>query len=294
MNKRWICLAAMAIAAPFALWGCAQSQAPDAAPAADDADAVAEVAAEPVVAEPVEEAPAPAPVPAARTFTVGFDAEFPPYGYLDGDEYKGFDLDLAREVCARRGWQFAARPINWGAKDAELDSGSIDCIWNGFTMQERENSYAWTPAYVDNSQVVLVYNDSPVQSLADLAGKNVAVQTDTPVLKALSEGGDRADLGATFAQLTVTPSYNNAVMELEAGAVDAVALDVGVAKQKLAAKPGQFRVLDEIISTETYGIGFKLGNDALRDQVWETYSEMLADGTVDRLAAEYGIDGVIH
>ena len=244
-----------------------------------------------------ESAPA-APQPAAKTFTVGFDAEFPPYGYKDGDTYKGFDLDLAREVCKRKGWTFVAKPIDWDAKDAELDSGSIDCIWNGFTQQGREGQYTWTPAYVDNSQVVIVAANSAIAKLADLAGKNVAVQTDTPVQKALQgQDEDNAAVGAlgkTFKQILVVPTYNNAVMELETGAVDAVALDVGVAKQKIADKPGAFKMLDEIIMKETYGIGFKKGNDALALEVWAAYVEMLADGTVDKIAAEYKIDGVIR
>ena len=246
--------------------------------------------------KPAEDAADPA-APAAKTFTVGFDAEFPPYGYKDGNEYKGFDLDLAREVCKRKGWTFVAKPIDWDAKDAELDSGSIDCIWNGFTMQGREGQYAWTPAYVDNSQVVLVAADSSVAKLADLAGKKVAVQTDTPVQKALQgkdeEKPEAAALGKTLKEIVVTATYNNAVMELESGAVDAVALDIGVAKQKMADKAGKFKMLDDIIMKETYGIGFKKGNDALAAEVWAVYQAMLADGTVDKLAAQYKIDGVI-
>lgn len=237
-------------------------------------------------------------VPAAeapsKVFTVGFDAGFPPYGFKDGNTFKGFDLDLAREVCARRGWKFVPRPIDWAAKDAELDSGSIDCIWNGFTIQGREDSYAWTPAYVDNSQVVLVLKDSSINAFTNLAGKVVAVQTDTPVQKAFAPGGDKAELGATFKSMTVTATYDAAVMELETGAVDAVALDVGVAKQKMKDKEGLFRILDEIVMKETYGIGFKKGNEAMRDEVWATYLEMLKDGSVDKIAAEYGIDGLIR
>lgn len=226
-----------------------------------------------------------------NAFTVGFDAEFPPYGFKDGDTYKGFDLDLAREVCKRQGWTFVAKPIDWDAKDMELNSGAIDCIWNGFTIQGREDSYTWTPAYIDNSQVVLVKADSDIKTLADLAGKIVAVQTDTPVQKALqNEDGDKIELGKTFAKIVVTPTYNNAVMELESGAVNAVALDIGVAKQKMADKPGAFKMLDEIVMTETYGIGFKKGNDALRDTVWASYQEMLADGTVEAIAKRYDID----
>ena len=143
-----------------------------------------------------------------RRFTVGFDADFPPYGFKEGSEYKGFDLDLARAVCERKGWKFVANPINWDAKDMELNSGSIDCIWNGFTMQGREDAYTFSSAYVDNSQVVLVKADSAINDFASLAGKVVGVQTDTPVAKALASGGDRQDLGSTFKAIVVEPNYN--------------------------------------------------------------------------------------
>ena len=224
-------------------------------------------------------------------FIVGFDAEFPPYGFKEGSEYKGFDLDLAREVCARRGWTFVACPVNWDAKDMQLNSAKIDCIWNGFTMQSRENDYEWSPAYVDNSQVVLVKAGSPVKALKDLAGKTVAVQTDTPVQKALSgqdaEKPSVAALGKSFRELRVMADYNSAVMALESGAVDAVALDVGVAKKKMADMPGKFVQLDEIVMKETFGIGFRKGNVALRDQVVETFRAMVADGTAAKISAKW-------
>jgi polar amino acid transport system substrate-binding protein len=225
-----------------------------------------------------------------RKFTVGFDADFPPYGFKEGSEYKGFDLDLAREVCARRGWKFVANPINWDAKDMELNSGSIDCIWNGFTIQGREDAYTWTVPYVDNSQVVLVKAGSPIKTLADLKGKIVGVQTDTPVQKALSKDGDKKELGATFKELVVMPNYNQAVNELNMGGVDAVAMDVGVAKKKMADLPGKFEMLGEIVMTETYGIGFKKGNVSLKDEVEATLKEIFADGTGAKIAAKYQIE----
>lgn len=223
-------------------------------------------------------------------FVVGFDADFPPYGFKEGSEYKGFDLDLARAVCAAKGWEFVANPINWDAKDMELNSGAIDCIWNGFTIQGREKAYTWSSPYVDNSQVVLVKAGSPIKTLADLAGKIVGVQTDTPVMKALSKGGDHEKLGATFAKLIVEPNYNQAVNELAAGAVDAVAMDVGVAKRKMSDLPGKFELLGEIVMTETYGIGFKLGNEELRDQVEAELRKLFADGTAAKIAEQYGIE----
>lgn len=220
-----------------------------------------------------------------RTFTVGFDAGFPPYGYVENGEFKGFDLDLAREVARRNNWEIKLKPINWDAKDSELNSGMIDCIWNGFTINGRENSYTWSDPYVINEQVVMVKKNSTIKTLADLKGRKIAVQTDTPVQKALSPDGERQELGKTFAGLVVVPDYNNAVMQLESGSVDAVALDVGVAKTKL--KTGEFRLLDEIVMSEMYGIGFRKGDTALRDTVQNTLLEMVADGTAAEISAEY-------
>ena len=106
------------------------------------------------------------------TFTVGFDAEYPPYGYMDENgEYTGFDLELAEAVCKLEGWELVKKPINWDAKDMELNSGSIDCIWNGFTMNGREDEYTFSTPYVDNSQVIVVAEDSGINTLEDLAGK---------------------------------------------------------------------------------------------------------------------------
>lgn len=221
-----------------------------------------------------------------NTFTVGFDADFPPYGYVENGVMKGFDLDLAREVAKRNQWEIVLKPINWDSKDMELNSGSIDCIWNGFTINGRENAYEWSEPYVDNSQVVIVKKSSGISTLADLKDRIVAVQADTPVLKALSNGGKREELGKTFKRLIITPNYNNAVMELEAGSVDAVAMDIGVAKLKASAN-NELTILAETVITEKYGIGFKKGNTALRDAVQKTLKEMVADGTAKAISAKY-------
>ena len=179
------------------------------------------------------------------------------------------------------------KPINWDSKDMELNSGSIDCIWNGFTINGRENEYEWTEAYVDNSQVVMVKSSSPIKTLADLAGKVVAAQTDTPVLKALQEGGDKADLGKTFKKIVISSNYVSAMMELESGAVDAVAVDIGVAKAKIADTGDKFTILGENIMSEQYGIGFKKGNTTLRDKVQATLKAMVADGAAAEISKKY-------
>ena len=223
-----------------------------------------------------------------KTFTVGFDTNFPPYGYQENGEYVGFDLDLAQEVCDRNGWEIVKTPIDWDAKNIELNGGSIDCIWNGFTMNGREDDYTWTPAYINNTQVFAVNKNSGIKKAADLAGKNVLVQADSSALAALQdeENTDIKALADSFGSLTQVPDYESALMELEAGSADAVAMDEGVALTK-QAQNDNIVILDDVISQEQYGIAFKKGNDELRDQVWSTLLEMEKDGTVDKIAAKY-------
>ena len=223
-----------------------------------------------------------------KTFTVGFDASFPPYGYQENGEYVGFDLDLAQEVCDRNGWELVKTPIDWDAKNMELNSGAIDCIWNGFTLNGREDDYTWTPAYINNTQVFAVNKNSGIKKAADLAGKNVLVQADSSALAALQdeENTDIKALADSFGSLTQVPDYESALMELEAGSADAVAMDEGVALTK-QAQNDNIVILDDVISQEQYGIAFKKGNDELRDQVWSTLLEMEKDGTVDKIAAKY-------
>lgn len=230
-----------------------------------------------------------------KTFTVGFDAEFPPYGYQDENgEYVGFDLDLAAEVCARNGWELVKKPINWDSKDMELETELIDCIWNGFTINGREDKYTWSTPYVDNSQVVVVGKDSGIASYADLAGKIVAVQADSSALAALTENEDGSNeeniaLAESFEKLVEVPDYNTAFMNLEAGAVDAIAMDIGVAQYQLEQRGDAFVILDGTLAAEQYGIGFKLGNTELRDAVQKTLDEMAADGTFAKIAEKWGL-----
>ena len=248
---------------------------------------------EEAVEETAEEVSAEATAEGGREFIVGFDAEYPPYGYLDmaTNDYTGFDLELAQELCNRRGWTLVKKPINWDNKDAEIDSGSIDCIWNGMTYTGREALYTWSNPYVNNSIVMCVLADSDIQTLADLAGKVVITQTESSAQTAL-EGEELAALRASFADLQLNPSYNTCFQDMQAGAVDAIAVDIGVAQYQMKNNPDKFRILDEEVSKEQYAIAFKLGNEELRNQVQETYDEMLADGTVMEIAQHYADDNL--
>ena len=227
------------------------------------------------------------------TLTVGFDQAYPPYGFVGDDgQFTGFDLDLAAEVCKRNSWDIKLEPIDWDAKDTLLNSGAITCIWNGFTMEGRENDYTFSEPYMLNGQVVVVKKDSGISKLADLAGKTVITQTDSAAQEVLQ--GDKADVAATFASLETIGDYNTAFMQLESGAVDAVACDLSIAQYQLAAKPDAYTQLDEALSSEHYAVGFKKGDQALADKVTETLKAMDADGFVKQLCDKYASYGISY
>ena len=226
------------------------------------------------------------------TLTVGFDQGYPPYGFVGDDgEYTGFDLDLAAEVAERNGWNLELSAIDWDAKDALLSSGSINCIWNGFTMEGREDDYTFSEPYMLNEQVIVVKSDSGIADSAALAGKTVMTQVDSAALDMLE--GDAADLAATFAggaPQTIS-DYNNAFMQLESGMVDAVACDLSIANYQMSAKPDTYTIIDTL-SSEHYAVGFKQGDEDLAAKVTETLKAMYEDGTVQELCdkyAEYGL-----
>ncbi len=227
------------------------------------------------------------------TLTVGFDQSYPPYGFVGDDgKYTGFDLDLAKAVCDKNGWSFEATPIDWDAKDALLSQGNINCIWNGFTMEGREDGYTFSDPYMLNEQVVVVKAGSDISDFAGLSGKTVMTQVDSAALDVLE--GDQAEVAATFkggAAQTIG-DYNNAFMQLDSGMNDAVACDLSIAQYQISANPGKYVQLETPLSTEHYAVGFKKGNTELANQVTETLKQLDADGTVKKLCekyAEYGL-----
>lgn len=229
-------------------------------------------------------------------FVVGFDAAYPPYGYIDENgEYTGFDLELAEAFCELEGWELVKQPIDWETKDQTLNGGEIDCIWNGFTMNGREDEYTFSIPYVDNSQVIVVAKDSGIETLEDLAGKVVGVQAASAALEVLQseEEGGRKELADTFASLEQFADYNIAFTELQAGALDALAIDIGVAKYQLESRGTGFVMLDEILNKEQYAVGVKKGNQELCDKINEGLQKLANDGTVDELAKKYGIADMV-
>lgn len=296
MKKKIISLLLVTTMAMSMLAGCgAKEEAPandsqETEAAGDTADETEAEAADDAEASDVTDSSS------TKTFTVGFDAEYPPYGYMDDNgEYTGFDLELAQVVCDLEGWKLVKKPINWDSKDMELNSGSIDCIWNGFTMNGREDDYTFSVPYVDNSQVIVVADNSGIEALTDLAGKTVGVQAASAALDLLQseeEGGQKA-LADTFGALNEFADYNTAFTELQAGALDALAIDVGVAKYQLNSRGEGFKILDETLNTEQYAVGFRKGDQELCDIVNADLQKLANDGTVAELAEKYEIADMV-
>ena len=278
-------VAALAIAA-FVLAGCSSGSSSSAASSASGSDSSASASAS---------ASASSAASGEFTLVVGFDAEYPPYGYLDADgKATGFDIDLAQAVCEKLGWGFEAKPIDWDSKDLELESGNINCIWNGFTIEGREDKYQFSKPYMLNQQVVVVNADSDVKALADLAGKKVITQAGAPPEEILGPDGDMADLGASFdgGAVQTIPDYNSAFMQLESGAVDAVACDLSIAAFQMSQAEGKYVQLDESLIAEHYGVGFKLGDTETAQAVSDAMLALYEDGTVKTLCEKYADQGM--
>ena len=224
------------------------------------------------------------------TFKMGFDAEYPPYTYMGDDgEYTGFDIEMCKGVCEILGWELELVPVNWDTKLISLDSNEVDCIWSGLTIDVIDpEQYTLSMAYSDNSQVILTKADSGITTLADLAGKIVGVQLGTSADLMLQN--DQAELAATFGDLQRFENYNVCFTELMAGSIDAVAIDIGVAANKIKEYGDEYVMLDESMASEKYGICFRKDDADMCAQVEEAYMQLVEDGTYQSLAEKYELD----
>lgn len=223
---------------------------------------------------------------ANNEFVLGLDDSFPPMGFRDdANEIVGYDIDLAKEVANRLGLKFRAQPISWSAKEQELNTGKIDCIWNGLSITpERLEVLAFTKPYLNNAQVVIVRADSGIKSLADMTGKILGVQAG-------SSAADAVDSVPSFKQsLKQIVDFSDNIMalnDLEIGGLDGVAMDSVVAEYSLKVTGKPFVILSDSLSPEQYGIAFKKDNTELRDKVQKALEDMAADGTVAKISEKW-------
>ncbi len=222
----------------------------------------------------------------SKEFVLGLDDSFPPLGFRDeNNEVVGYDIDLAREVCKRLGKTLVCQPIDWSAKEQELNTGKIDCIWNGFTMtEERKEAMAFTDAYLDNAQVVVVRNDSGIKGLSELKNKVVGVQSGSSAQDAIES---LPDFKASLKSMVEFKENITALNDLEIGNIDAVVMDQVVANYSIKQTGKPFVVLQEGLAFEEYGIAFRKSDTELRDRVQSILLEMAADGTVRTISERW-------
>ncbi len=219
-------------------------------------------------------------------FVLGLDEGFPPMGFADENgELVGFDIDVAREVCARLGIELVLQPINWDAKEQELNTGNIDCIWNGFTItEERKKNILFTEPYMNNRQVIVVKEDAPYNTLEDLKGKKLGLQSQSSAQDALDS---HEDFKASLGEVVLFDTNTIAIMDLEKGGIDALLVDEIVIRYYMQTKSAEFKILDKELSHEEYGIGFRKNDRQLMLKIQDTLKEMAKDGTLAEISKKW-------
>lgn len=221
---------------------------------------------------------------------LGLDDSFPPMGFNDENgNIVGFDIDLAREVCKRLGVELQTQPIDWAAKEALLDAGNIDCIWNGMSITPaRQEAMCMTEAYLNNCIVILTKKDSGIEKVEDLAGKYVAVQGGSFAEEVLTIADyGYQDVYASIGEVITEADYLYAIMNLQNGMVDAVLIDEVVAEYELSKMDDDSLVCVGNLCDDLYGIGFRKGEEALMNAVYGALIEMAKDGTAAQIAANW-------
>ena len=221
-----------------------------------------------------------------KKFVLGLDDSFPPMGFRnEKNEIVGYDVDLAKEVTKRMGVELVLQPIDWAAKEQELNAREIDCIWNGFTItEERRHNVLFSPPYFNNAQIVVVKNNSPARRLGDMAGKIIGTQAGSSSISAID---DNPQFKASVKEVIEYRDFLTALMDLDVGGIDGVVIDRTLAVDNISRSGKDFRMLEGSLGDEEMGIGFRLNDKALADRVWETLLAMAKDGTVARITTQW-------
>lgn len=223
-------------------------------------------------------------------FTLGLDADFAPMGFRDdNNEIVGFDIDLANAVAEKMGVEVKVQPINWDSKNLELSSGSIDVIWNGFSISdERRTEVLFSNPYLSTKQSIIVRADSDIATKADLAGKKIALQGGSTSEEALKK--DEATFATIGEDNLVRFDENSLVlMEVQAGRADAAVIDEVFVRYYLEQNgmSDQFKVLDEGFDEEDYGVGGRLGDYSLMEAINKALDECKEEGITSEISQKW-------
>ncbi|MGE4589018.1 MAG: transporter substrate-binding domain-containing protein [Acidaminococcaceae bacterium] len=224
---------------------------------------------------------------AGKKIVVGLDDNFPPMGFKnEKNEIVGFDIDMAKEAAKRLGRPVEFKPIDWSSKEAELKSGRIDVIWNGLNItEERKKNMLFSNPYMEAKQLIFVPAGSPIKGQADLAGKVIGMQSASTAEQNLEN--DKA-FAATLKEVKKYPDCIAAMMDMEAGRVDAIITDEIVGRYYMAKKPGKFVALEKPVGPiGNFGIGFRLDDKVLQGDIQKVLNEMKKDGTSAKISKQW-------
>ena len=220
----------------------------------------------------------------AGQLVLGLDLDFPPMGYMnDEGEVVGFDIDVAREVCRRLNIELVTQGIDWDEKEDDLNSGRIDCIWNGFSITPaRDESMNLSDPYMKNEMIVVVSGESSLKALRDLKGCRVGVQSGSTAQEILEKSEIYAEVTPVLYDTVVL-----ALKELDEGKIDAAVVDSIVAYNYILSSPAKYFVLSDSLGEEEYAVGFRKEDRKLRDRIQEIINEMKTDGTLGEISKEW-------
>ncbi|MGM9928513.1 MAG: amino acid ABC transporter substrate-binding protein [Bacillus sp. (in: firmicutes)] len=228
-----------------------------------------------------------------QKLVIGIDDTFAPMGFRDeNNEIVGFDIDMATAAAEKMGKELEFQPIDWSTKESELNSGRIDLIWNGYTItDERKEKVLFTEPYLENHQVIVTLKDSKISSIDDLAGKTVGLQ-------ALSSAGDALNAHPIQADIKTLTEYKTNVLalnDLKIGRLDAVVIDEVVIDYYMSKETDTYKILDESLAPEQYGVGVKKENEELLNALQKALDEMKEDGTSAEISEKwFGADKVLN
>ncbi|MEH7226358.1 amino acid ABC transporter substrate-binding protein [Bacillus sp. JJ1566] len=227
-----------------------------------------------------------------NTLVIGIDDKFAPMGFRDeNNEIVGFDIDYAKAAAEKMGVEVKFQPIDWKTKESELSSGRIDLIWNGYTInEERKEKVLFTKPYLKNAQVIVTLADSNIMNIDDLEGKVVGLQS----LSSASDALESNPIKSKIKEVTEFSDNVLALNDLKVGRLDAVVIDEVVINYYLSKDSGTFKVLEDSLAPEEYGVGVKKGNEPLLEKLQKALDEMNEDGTAAEISKKwFGEDKVL-
>jgi polar amino acid transport system substrate-binding protein len=227
-----------------------------------------------------------AAAPALPTkIVIGLDDNFPPMGFRnEKNELVGFDISMAQEATRRMGIEAEFKPIDWSAKEAELNGKRVDMLWNGLTItEERKKNIAFTSPYMENHQIIVVPKSSTIKTKAELATRVIGIQDGSSAIDAVQ----RDPIAASFKELKKFGDNVTALMDLSTGRLDAVVLDEVVGRYYTAKRPDDYAVLEDNFGTEEYGVGLRKDDSELLVGLQKALDEMKADGSAARISTEW-------